>query len=66
MTIEYLDKVLNSNQNIENVKSLPVGEEKRRKNSCQNCNGWGEAQDGGMFSQFYKCDVCKGTGKKKK
>lgn len=37
---------------------------KTKREKCPNCNGSGTFQEGGMFSQYVKCDVCFGTGKK--
>jgi hypothetical protein len=43
---EYFEDILND---IEKLVSQVI---------CQTCQGSGVVQDGGIFSQFYKCDCC--------
>lgn len=45
---------------------LDIDERIKNGELCHYCRGHGIVQDGGMFSQFYKCDVCDGKGKPKK
>lgn len=39
--------------------------QRQRLNLCEECLGSGKINEGGMFSNTYKCEKCKGTGKNK-
>jgi DnaJ-class molecular chaperone len=39
--------------------------ERRRKNLCDECRGSGKIAEAGIFSKYYKCEKCNGSGKNK-
>jgi len=39
--------------------------ERQRKNLCGECRGSGKIAEAGIFSKYYKCEKCKGSGKNK-
>jgi hypothetical protein len=59
LKVRYYVDIDSSPQDKEYFKDILNDIEKLvAKVICQQCQGSGTVQDGGIFSQFYKCDCC--------